>query len=330
MRRADAMGAVAVVVTSAVLFTAAMGSLAAMGYGVATRADGAGAGVARAPIDDAAPVSRVPVLCYHALRGRGGPLRVVRVFAYVVLSLPVLDDDELWRVNASTFERQMRWLHDHGYTTITLDELDRWQRGEIALPPRPVAITFDDGDRSLLEHALPVLRRFGQRATLFVVSGRVGGPWEGLDMMSWAELRELADSGVFAIESHTHDLHRKVTTRRGTAPVFLAAARGWTTLGDDDWRTALRADLVASRTAIRRHLGRAPRFLAWPYGSASEAIDAVAREAGFSRTAEMLGGVNGRCDVPCTEPIARHVVTARTSFAEFRAIVRGEKPDDPS
>ncbi len=71
------------------------------------------------------------------------------------------------------FERQMAFLASR-YAPVSLDRAVRALRGEATLPPRAVAVTFDDGYRNNLVLAAPVLARHRIPATLFAVSGLVG------------------------------------------------------------------------------------------------------------------------------------------------------------
>lgn len=309
-----------------------MGTMVLAGYGAGKNVRG---GIGEAP-----PAEQVPVLCYHYLRDNGGPLRVLKVLAYVVLSMPVLDDADVWTITESAFEKQMRWLYEHGYQTVSLQDVARWREGRGELPPKPIVITFDDGDRSVLEHAWPVLDRYGFTATFFVVTGKVGESWQGVDNLSWAELRQMHDSGTFDIQSHTHDLHYKVGDRHRNTPVFLAGAEGSYDFEEyQSWEDALLDDLGTSRALIRRHIGVAPRFLAWPYGHGSEAVNRVALRAGFEELVTMRGYPNRRLDdvsVPAgaawqSVEMDRFPVSARTTMTLFRRVVRGaninaEKP----
>ncbi|OCB31506.1 polysaccharide deacetylase [Mycobacterium malmoense] len=70
------------------------------------------------------------------------------------------------------YRRQMRYLRRH-FNVLPLEEaLDRLARG--TLPPRAVAITFDDGTRNLATHAVPALRELGLPAAVFLATGPMG------------------------------------------------------------------------------------------------------------------------------------------------------------
>jgi len=75
---------------------------------------------------------------------------------------------------------------------IRLDELAEFMSGGRQLPARSVVITIDDGYESVHRHAYPAAARFGFPATLFVYPDFVGAG----DAMSWAQLRELAATGL--------------------------------------------------------------------------------------------------------------------------------------
>ena len=85
------------------------------------------------------------------------------------------------------FARQLDWLESCGYRTMTGQQVATWLQGDAPLPKRAVWITFDDGDASVIEHALPLLRERGMVATAFLC-----GAWIGTDEAPWWEVVESA------------------------------------------------------------------------------------------------------------------------------------------
>lgn len=331
LTRRDAAIGLLIAVVAATAFVAGMGFVVSRGLdaGGQVRADSrASAQPASVAFEKAA--AGVPVLCYHYLRHKSDPLRLLRVFGYVVLSLPLLDDSELWTTSVTEFERQMQYLKENGYHSVTLEELNDWQLGRRELPSRPVVITFDDGDESVYDLAFPILARLNYRATLFVVTSRVGTRWNEVRCLDWSRLRELEESGVFRVESHTHDMHYKVDFDGAARPVFVAATvHGFEVEGTPDPERAVRDDLVRSYVAIERNIGRAPAFLAWPYGGATPPLDRTARDVGFLRTCSLRAHSNLRFAAGTTDlspgqiEIARYTITARTSLRVFRSMLGG-------
>jgi peptidoglycan/xylan/chitin deacetylase (PgdA/CDA1 family) len=122
----------------------------------------------------------------HALAGGVGILeRVARPLPGVlpVLTYHRIDEPErspelypgLIGATPEEFDEQMRFLSSR-YRPLSLEELLAIRRGEAALPPRAVMVTFDDGYRSVAEHAWPIMRRHGVPLTLFVPTAYPGDP----------------------------------------------------------------------------------------------------------------------------------------------------------
>jgi peptidoglycan/xylan/chitin deacetylase (PgdA/CDA1 family) len=115
-----------------------------------------------------------------------------------------------------------------------------------------VALTFDDGMRSVFTHALPILRDHAVPAHLFLTTGAVGGRnrWStqpaqapSFDMLNWDEIEKLQQAGL-RIESHTHS-HPD--------------------LRDLDDRS-IAAECSEADHIIEGRLGRRPQYFAYPYG----------------------------------------------------------------
>src|SRR3954454_15651092 len=131
---------------------------------------------------------------------------------------------ETWPADLSVtperLDAQLRLLTRHGYRGATMyDAASRPAGG------KTIAVTFDDGYRSVLTLALPILRRYGIPGTIFVPTAFIGTGqpmrWPGIDRwcggrhepellpMTWAEVEMLADAG-WEVGSHTHS-HPRLT-----------------------------------------------------------------------------------------------------------------------
>jgi peptidoglycan/xylan/chitin deacetylase (PgdA/CDA1 family) len=181
---------------------------------------------------------RVPILMYHRVSAAPPP------------------SQRPLTVRPVDFARQMRWLKQHGYRTITQRELyDALFLGK-RLGPKPILITFDDGYSDVFHEALPVLKRLDMRATAYVISGRTLR--SDTVFLTWHLLRALERDG-FEIGSHTIT-HRDLTS-----------------LSDNE---VLR-ELVQSRRAFERRLGHPVQWLAYPFGAYDSRIERLARRAGY-------------------------------------------------
>ena len=112
----------------------------------------------------------------------------------------------LW-ISNERFAEQMSYLAREGYQCLTLRDGEAFLQGDERTRPRAVVLTFDDGYKDFHEFAYPLLRQYGFGATVFVVTGQVGGlsRWDAgseTPLMGWTELRDLAAHGI-EIGSHT-------------------------------------------------------------------------------------------------------------------------------
>jgi peptidoglycan/xylan/chitin deacetylase (PgdA/CDA1 family) len=188
--------------------------------------------------------------------GRRGTVIVYHAIGRVPRSAPE------WNgfVRPERFASQMAYLARRR-RVVDLDALFEPDPGG---PPR-VAITFDDGYRSALEHAVPLLRELRFPAAFFVPTKWVGGRrgWESRgdsapDIMTGEELLELAGSG-FSVESHGH--------------AHVDYSRAEPAVVEDDVRRSVEW--------LTELLGRPPRYLAYPYGRATAAAAAEAARLGL-------------------------------------------------
>lgn len=247
---------------------------------------------------DGANATLIPVLCHHYIREDSRPRDVPAILGAIVLNLPFVDNINPWTQTESSFEKQMKLLRDRGYTAVGFDDVAAWKIGQKTLPKKSVVITFDDGDRSVLDFALPILKKYRMRATLFIVTDEVGQAWDGVEGLTWKELRYLESTGVFHVESHSNDLHYKIKTRRGHLPIALAMSSGaFVPPGETPWQRLIVEDLVESRRQIARHLGHDSRHLAWPYGTANATVDSLAALAGFRTRLTLSERVNSPSEV---------------------------------
>ena len=163
-----------------------------------------------------------------------------------------------WMISVSELRKNLQWLSDHGYTTVLPREL---ARGD-PLPERAVMITFDDGYASNLLLALPVLKEFNAKAVVSVVTRYIGKP----DFLTWDMCRQLVDSGLVEIGSHTHSCHLSQGVQR-----LPNESR-------EEYEKRVFADLQASIDLIESNVGQKVLFFAYPNGLTDSWSDSFIRE----------------------------------------------------
>ena len=186
---------------------------------------------------------RLPILSYHSI----GPQRE--------------GFDEYLTVPPEMFEQHLRWLSRRGYESIHLSDWVANQRDGKPLPAKPVVLTFDDGYRDAAEYGFPLLKRYGFKATLFVVSRFIAGTntWDaqfGISkqaLMDANEIRKWAEDGV-EIGSHSES-HPDLRICSDEAVV---------------------AELKNSREALEQIVGKSVTCFAYPYGYWDERIARIA------------------------------------------------------
>jgi hypothetical protein len=169
------------------------------------------------------------------------------------------------------FARQMVLLDQAGYETITLDELIRFNRGQdVALPPRPLLLTFDGGRLDSWTGSDGILRRLGFNAVVFVDAGRVakGDP----DYLTWRELNAMQRSGRWDVQLQSGSGNHQI--RYGSAPdavgPFYAYRGSEEVLGG--WRERVFSDVFEGEQLLTHHVrGYRPLAFAPPYGNYGQA-----------------------------------------------------------
>ncbi len=216
------------------------------------------------------------------------PFPLIAILAYHHIS----DDPNanLQTVPAAFLREQIRTSRAQGWTILSLEELLAKRAHPELLPLRVLVLTFDDGYRSFLDEALPVLREEGVRATLAPITSFVGEARPDLPpLLSWAELRRIAVRGDVAIASHSHALHQYEPSNPHGDTAPSVGTRRWrveTARYEDreEYRDRLGADLAESQRLLKQKLGRPASVLVWPYGFHNEMARAQAALAGFSVT----------------------------------------------
>lgn len=219
---------------------------------------------------------------------------------YHSISDPPLDRSA---VTPGAFRVQMRYLAEHGFRALSLEDACRRLDSQADLR-RTVVLTFDDGYLDFVEQAAPVLCELGMTATLFVVTGATGGAahWNRADparrTLDAAQLEQVQKMG-FTLGSHTVT-HRDLTT-----------------LDEDE----LARELSESRKAISR-FGKGFCAFAYPGGRFTPREEQAVRAAGYD-CAVIVGGRWGNGSETVRWQLKREPVMQSDTPAWFARRVNG-------
>ncbi|CAG0992342.1 Poly-beta-1,6-N-acetyl-D-glucosamine N-deacetylase [Burkholderiales bacterium] len=157
-------------------------------------------------------------------------------------------------VTAGTFDAQMRYLAQNGYTVIPMSRLVDFLDGKVALPKKSVVITIDDGYRSTYDVAWPVLRKYGFPATVYLYTDFVGAP----DALTWPQMKELTATGLIDIQPHSKS-HANLTMKLGDET-------------DARYRERIRREIDGPIDVIQERLGEPTLSFAFPYGDVNDTV----------------------------------------------------------
>lgn len=197
------------------------------------------------------------------------------------------------------FARQLAELRAAGWNSTTLDTV--CAGGRIAESTRRIVLSFDDGFRSVLEHALEPLREHRFQAMQFIVADRIGqrNEWDLASgeipepLMDSAQIRDWLAAG-HQIGSHT--LSHPFLTR---AP-----------------RERAREEISSSKKSLEDKFGVAVRHFCYPYGDWNPEVRELVAEAGYQTACTTEFGVND----PSGSALSLKRVTARYPSRNWRTL----------
>lgn len=178
-------------------------------------------------------------------------------------------------VSPDVFGMQMAYLKENGFHVIGLSDFAERMRRKLPIPERSVVITFDDGYRSILTNAFPVLKKHGFAATLFVNINFVerklsrDSYWCDWQTLSWDEVRKLSGDGM-SIGSHGMT-HRRLSE-----------------LSYDE----ILSEILRSKELIEHTINKSVGEFSYPQGSFNKDAMKILQNNGFVCACSSLCGIN--------------------------------------
>ena len=236
-------------------------------------------GLAPCTVAQAAPQPKLTILSYHEIAEGNDAL------------VPT------YTVTPTNFVRQMDWLKNNGYHFVGMNDVLADYAGKKPLPENAVLITFDDGYRSVYVHAFPILKLFNAPAVVALVGKWMEVPENGkvnfdgrsiprTDLLSWEQIREMTRSGLVEVASHTYGMHEGIVSNPQGNLQPAATARRWIAEqnryeDEANYDRRVRADLLRNNELLKKHLGKGPRIVVWPYGRYNIETRHIAAELGM-------------------------------------------------
>lgn len=234
-----------------------------------------------------------------------------RILMYHMISEPVpgLRFNGL-RVSPAMFERQLRWLQRHGWKSFTVSEL--LEAGD-RLPCKAFAITFDDGYADNLLCALPLLKKYASKATLYLVVDRFGRDWS-------VARKAHHDEGELKREAKLSDAQVEVLIESGCVELgsHSMTHANFLELSQDD----VMYELQASKRSLEEQFGIDVRSFAFPFGLyRPEHLNLVA-EAGYQSAVTTNEGIEALRDAN-KHALKRIKISGKDNWLAFLVRMRG-------
>jgi biofilm PGA synthesis lipoprotein PgaB len=243
-------------------------------------------------------------------------------------------------VTADNLINYFSWLKANGYKVISIQDVITAQKMGKRLPEKSIVLTFDDGYKSFYTIVMPLLQAFQYPATLAIV-----GSW--LDVadnetvlyadkkvprskfLSISELKEISQSGLVEIASHTYDLHHGIlgNAEGNTMPALTTFEFNKQTgqyESEAHYQRRIQSDLSKNNAWIKQHTGKSPRIIVWPYGRYNGMAQKMAKDLGMDVAITLDDGEN--LELQPIDSISRIYLINNPKIDDFVAELREASP----
>lgn len=199
-------------------------------------------------------------------------------------------------------EAQFKWLKDNGFTVIPLKQAVEYLQGkQDSLPEKAVVITIDDGWKSVYTYIYPLAKKYNIPVTLFIYPQTISA---GKHAMTWNELKELQQTGLFDIQGHTYS-HPNFKQKKKKLPT-------------SDYEKFVKKELEYSKQILEEKLNTKISYLAWPFGIYNNDLEKAAEKAGYAMAFTIDARPANKSFRPMAQP--RYMIIEKQSPKTFENI----------
>lgn len=199
----------------------------------------------------------------HSALASENPAAGARVLLYHRFGPTVADS---MTVTTKVFVSHLEYLQSHGHTVVPLKRLvDAFQRKGPALPSKSVALVVDDGHITVYTEMYPLVKKGKIPVTLFVYPSAISNASYA---MTWDQLRELKNTGLFDIQSHGywHPNFKKEKKR----------------LSPSEYEKFVDFQLSKTMKTLEKKVGGKVDMIGWPFGILDDYLISRAVKAGYT------------------------------------------------
>jgi peptidoglycan/xylan/chitin deacetylase (PgdA/CDA1 family) len=206
----------------------------------------------------------------------------------------------------SEFKKQMKFLKDNGFRSISLDKYITYIKENKPLPSKSFVLTFDDGYKNFLSKVFPLLRQYGFTATIFLTTNYIGGSCEWiketsipkLKMLEWRDIVQLKNAGIsFGAHSVSHPFMTKLTDKDITH------------------------EILECRKLIEQRIGNYVKTFCYPYGDYDNRVSNIVKKNGFEAACSVDWGVKN--SLKSLFALKRLTIGPVTTLSYFKFIFSG-------
>ena len=213
----------------------------------------------------------IPVLYYHSVRESA--------------------DNEV-TITPSMLRKQLKYIQDEGYTTLTTSKLKDYLLDNSPIPKKSIVITFDDGYMDNYYNAFPILKDLNMVATIFCITAKLDGSY----YLSKDAIVEMSNYGI-DIESHTVN-HSKLNEMTYDKQLI---------------------ELINSKKTLESITGKKVYSIAYPFGDFNNDSVRAAKNAGYTLGFTTKRGLSDRDDDPLK--LDRIYISSKYDMNTFKEIL---------
>jgi len=195
-----------------------------------------------------------------------------RVLMYHMINehLPNSKKRNKWRVLPKDFEKQMAWLAKNGWHSYTISEMIEAK----TLPSKSFCLTFDDGYEDNFTYAFPILKKYGFKATIYLVPHYTYNYWENFEekkfdkLLNIKQICKMKESGLIEFGSHTLNHKNLITISEKEA----------------------QNEINISKKEVESIIDSKCKAFAYPYGKYDKRIIKIVKDAGYNNATVVKRG----------------------------------------
>jgi len=205
-------------------------------------------------------------------------------------------------VSNNSFEKQMKYLRDN-FQIISINDMYSFLKGELKLRDNAVAVTFDDGLRSIYLNAYPILKKYEIPAMIFLIADYFKSGKDGRSGREFLKPEDVSEMKGSRISFGSHSKNHVVLSKHPKSEV--------------------RENIFGSKKDLEEMIEDKIDYFSYPFGLKrhfSKEIENIVREADYKCAFSAINGVNSRnADIFA---LRRTKIERDDSFQSFQKILK--------